>query len=217
MSKLMRYKAANYNDVITRADLALKTYPGNALIPQFDYLGTLAKGKTIDRKIFRENLSTIVTRYPNTEIAEDAQNLIDYIDNEHPELKEAEEIKISQQLYQPSSDNQQLFSFVLNNKINTNQLVFNIINFNLDHFDNLNLIVEIINLNTTQNLVLVKPFSNQQQVMQYLNTISSSDALLKDMPEVTLISMAISEQNLKTLQEDKSVDRYLKFFNETYR
>ena len=46
----------------------------------------------------------------------------------------------------------------MDKKINTNQLIFNIINFNLDNFDKLNLIVEIINLNTTQNLILVKTF-----------------------------------------------------------
>jgi tetratricopeptide (TPR) repeat protein len=211
------FNTGNYNDVITRTDYALKTYPGNTLIPQFDYLGTLAKGKTIDRSIFRDNLIAIIARYPGTEIAGDAQNLINYMDKEHPELKEAEEIKISQQLYQLPSDSTYLFIYALDKKINTNQLVFNIINFNLDNFDNLNLIVEIISLNITQNLILVKTFSNQRQVMLYLSTINSTDEILKDMPEVTMIPMVISLSNFKTLQEDKSVDRYLKFYNENYR
>jgi tetratricopeptide (TPR) repeat protein len=211
------YKAGNYNEVITRTDLALKTYSGHPLIPQFEYLGTLAKGKTIDRKDFRDNLSAIILKYPGTDIAGDAQNLINYMDKEHPEYKEAEEIIISQRLYQPPSDSLHFFAFALDKKINTNQLVFNIINFNLDHFDNLNLIVEIINVNTTQNLILVKSFSNQQLAMQYLTVIRSSDEIFKDMPEVALIPMVISLPNLKTLQEDKSVDRYLKFYNENYR
>jgi hypothetical protein len=72
-------------------------------------------------------------------------------------------------------------------------------------------------VNTTQNLILVKSFSNQQLAMQYLTVIRSSDEIFKDMPEVALIPMVISLPNLKTLQEDKSVDRYLKFYNENYR
>ena len=211
------FNAGNYNEVISRSDYALKTYPGHALLPQFDYLGTLAKGKSIDRNIFRDNLTAIIARYPGTEIAGDARNIINYMDKEHPELKEAEEIKISKRLYQLPSDSLHFFIYVLDKKINTNQLVFNIINFNLDNFDNLNLIVEINSLNNSQNLILVKTFSNRQQVMKYLNAINSSAEILKDMPEVTIIPMAIAESNLKTLQEDKSVDRYLKFYNENYQ
>lgn len=211
------YQEGNNAEVITRTNHALKTYPDHTLIPQFDYLGILAKGKTIDRTIFRENLTAVIAKYPDTEIASDASNLIKYIDKEHPELKEAEEIKISQRLYQPSSDTTHYFAFALDQKINTNQLVFNIINFNLDTFDKLNLIVEIISLNTTQSLILVKTFSNQQQVMQYLEAISSSKEIHKDMPDIPLIPMAISATNLKTLEEDQSIERYLKFYNENYR
>ena len=211
------YKSGNNNEVISRTEHALRTYPGHTLIPQFEYLGILANGKISDRKVFRDNLLAIIAKYPDTEIAGDAQNLINYMDKEHPEIKEAEEFKISKQLYQQSSDSTHYFGFVLDKKINTNQLVFNIINFNLDHFDNLNLMVEIISLNANQQLILVKTFRNPQLVMQYLHAISSSSEILKDMPDVSMIPLAISKQNLKTLQEDKSVDRYLKFYNDNYR
>jgi tetratricopeptide (TPR) repeat protein len=211
------YQDGNNAEVIARTDHALKTYPDHVLIPQFDYLGVLAEGKTIDRKVFRENLTSVIAKYPGTEIASDAGNLISYMDKEHPELKEAEEIKISQRLYQVASDTFHLFAFALDKKINTNQLVFNIINFNLDSFDKLNLIVEIISLNATQSLITVKTFSNQEQVMQYFDAIILSEVIHKDMPDINLIPLAISAPNLKTLLEDKSVDRYSKFFNENYQ
>jgi hypothetical protein len=124
---------------------------------------------------------------------------------------------LSKKLYQPADDKPHVFAYVIDKKINANQLVFNIINFNLDHFDQLNLRVDINELNNTQNLILVKPFPNKQEVMQYLNAIRVSDAILKDMPGISLLSIAISDGNYTTLKEDKSVDRYLKFFNETYR
>jgi hypothetical protein len=211
------YRTGNYAEVIARADYAYKNYPENPLIPQFTYLGTLAKGKNSDQKIFRENLSALVLKYPGTDIASDAQNLIDYMDKEHPEIKEAEEIKQSKILYRYSASEPHVFAYVLDKKINTNQLIFNIINFNLDNFDKLNLRVDIADLNSSYNLILVKPFTNQQQVMQYLNTIRYSEAVFKDMPELQLIPLAISEGNLNALKEDKSVDRYLMFFNENYR
>jgi tetratricopeptide (TPR) repeat protein len=210
------YKSGKYTEVITRTDYALNNYPESSLVPQFEYLGTLAKGTNSDRKIFRDYLTALVTKYHGTEVAADAQNIIDYMDKEHPEMKEAEEILISKKLYTPSADSPHVFAYVLNKKINTNQLVFNIINFNLDHYDELNLLVEITDLNTTQNLIIIKPFHNQSDAMQYLKTIQSSDVILIDMPEISLLPFVVSESNLNTLKEDKSVDRYLKFFNEYY-
>jgi TolA-binding protein len=211
------YQGGNYSEVITRTSNALKTYPGHALIPQFTYLGLLAESKSMDQKIFRERLLTIIASYPRTDIAADAQNLIRYMDQEHPELKEAEEVKLSQQIYQPTPDLPHYFIFAVDKKTNTNQLIFNIINYNLDHCDSLNLIVEMVNLNTTQNLITVKTFKNQGQVMPYLNSVRTSEEVIKDLPGAIMIPMAISVYNLKALKEDKSVDRYLKFYNENYR
>ncbi|MBN1144374.1 MAG: tetratricopeptide repeat protein [Bacteroidales bacterium] len=211
------YLEGNSGEVIARSDYAKKTYPEHVLIPRFDYLGILAQARTLDRNSFRQKLTDIATQYPGTDIASDAGNLISYMDKEHPELKEAEEFKISQKLYQPSPDTTHHFAFVLDKKINTNQLVFNIINFNLDAFDKLNLIVEIVDLNKTQSLIAVKSFTDREQVMQYLSTINKSEEIYKDMPGIQLIPFAISLPNLKTLLDDKSADRYLKFFKEHYQ
>jgi tetratricopeptide (TPR) repeat protein len=211
------YLEGNSNEVIARTEHAKKTYPEHVLIPRFDYLGVLAQVRMLDRSVFRQKLTDIATKYPGTDIASDAGNLISYMDNEHPELKEAEELKISQKLYQPSPDTTHYFAFVLDKKINTNQLVFNIINFNLDAFDMLNLIVEIVDLNKAQSLITVKTFTDREQVMQYLSVISNSEEIYKDMPAIQPIPFAISLPNLKTLLEDKSADRYLKFFKEHYQ
>lgn len=210
------FKSGNYAEVIIRCSNALKSYPDSPLVPQFSYLGALAKGKGSDPKIFRENLTALVQQFPNTDVASDAQNLIDYMDKEHPEMKEAEEIILSKKLYQFSPDQPHLFAYVLPRKINVNQLIFNIINFNLDHFDPLNLRVDRIDLNDTQQLILIKPFPGKEEAMTYAEAIHSSSSLLNDMAGIEPLPMAISEPNLSILKEDKSVDRYLKFFNENY-
>jgi tetratricopeptide (TPR) repeat protein len=210
------YNSGNYNEVISRSEFALKNFDNNALIPQFAYLGLLAKGKTSDRQVFRENLMALVSAYPATEVALDAQNLINYMDQEHPEFKEAEEVILSQKLYQKAFDTEHVFAFLINKKLNTNQLVFNIINFNLDNFDKLNLRVEITDLNQLQNLIIVKAFPDKLKVMEYLNAISTSELVYKDMPPMSLTPVAISTDNLNTLKEDKISDRYLKFYNENY-
>ncbi len=211
------YLAGNTAEVINRTGYALKTYPNHSLAPKFNYLGLLAEAKTMDRKVFRDKLIAMTTEYPATDIAADAKNLISYMDQEHPEYKEAEELKISQEIYKAFPQSRHYFVIALDKKVNTNQLVFNIINYNLDHYDSLNLIVDVVNLNNTQSLVTVKTFPDQDKAMSYLQAVAASEEIRKDLPDLTLVPFAISDQNLKALREDKSVDRYLKFFNENYR
>jgi hypothetical protein len=211
------YQSGNFADVVTRTNYARENYTSHKLMPQFNYLGVLADGKTADRSIFRDSLKAIAAKYPGTEIASDANNLISYMDKEHPEIKEAEEIKISQELYLYSPHGKHYFVFALDKRINTNQFVFNVINYNLDYHDSLDLIVEIIDLNKAQNLITVRIFSDQEQAMQYLTGVTASEEILKDMPEINKIPFVITEKDLGTLRKDQSVERYLKFYNENYR
>lgn len=211
------YKSGKYPEVTERVKYARENFKDNPLIPRFGYLNLLASGKTSDQKIFRENLQDWITQYPGTDMADDAQNLIDYMDKEHPEIKEAQDIIISQKLYQLNPDSEHVFSYLVDKKTNINQLIFNIINFNLDHFDKLNLIAEVADLNPRQNLVVVKPFPDEDAVMKYLNAIRSSENILKDIPGSSLIPFVISAENYNILKTNKSADLYLKFFNENYR
>lgn len=211
------YKAGNYAEVITRSKYAQDNFSTNVLIPRFAYLATLSAGKNADRKIFRENLLALISKYPQSDVASDAQNLIDYMDQEHPEIKEEHDIIVSRKLYQPDFDTEHLFGFLVDKKMNTNQLIFNIINFNLDNFDKLGLRVDILELNPRQNLVLVKMFHDKKEAMAYLNAVRSSETLLKDIPGADITPIVISSGNLDILKSDKSADLYLKFFTENYR
>jgi tetratricopeptide (TPR) repeat protein len=211
------YKAGKWNETILRTTFAINNYNGSSLISKFKYLQVLAQGKTSDRKVFRDQLLALSEEYPHTDIAEDAGNIIRYMDSEHPEWKEAEETTISRKLYLPPSEGVHIFAFVLEKKIDANQLIFNMINFNLDLFDPLNLIVQIEDLNLTQNLILVRTFRNREDALAYKKAIDSSEAIFKDMPALALTSFVITPANLNILKEDKILDRYIKFFLETYR
>jgi hypothetical protein len=211
------YQSGNYSAVVERCLTAARNFPVNNLKPQFEYLGILAYGKNTDQKIFRDSLISIIARYPSSDIAKDARNLVSYMDRDHPEIREAEEKRISQELYSFSPPAKHHFIFAVEKTINTNQLVFNIINYNLDFSDSLNLIVEVISLNNSQNLVSVKLFKNLDQATVYLRNIIVSDQIRKDIPDFKSMPFVISEKNLITLRQDKSVERYLKFYNENYK
>ena len=134
----------------------------------------------------------------------------------HPDIKEEEEKEIAIALYEHLENTEHLFALVLNKGINANQLMFNIINFNLDNFDELNLKVESTELNTNQDIITVISLKNKAESLNYYNRISSDNSIFKDVDREGVVKMVISRNNLDILKTDQSVNRYLKFFQEYY-
>ena len=211
-----KYLGKQYNNVIQQAAYAIETYPDDKLIPQFAYLRVLSVGRTSDVKTFKEELYNILSTYPTTEVAENAKNIIAYLDKEHPDIKEEEEKEIAIALYEHIENTEHFFALVLNKGTNANQLMFNIINFNLDNFDELNLKVESTELNTDQDIITVISLKNKTESLNYYNRISYNDLIFKDVDREGVVKMVISRNNLDILKTDKSVNRYLKFFKEYY-
>jgi hypothetical protein len=210
------YSAGKYSDVIPRADYALKNYKGHSLLPKFAYLGTLSTGKSQERMAFRESLKAITTQYPGTDVAEDANNLIRYMDQEHPEIKDAVDLVASRESFRAAPDAEHVFGYITDKKSNVNQLVFNIINFNLDNFDKLNLRVDITEWSATENLVVVKPFRSGKAAADYLAAITAFEDIRKDIPEIQVTPLVISTENLNRVKTEKSSGLYLKFYKENY-
>jgi outer membrane protein assembly factor BamD (BamD/ComL family) len=210
------YKAENYSEVVSRSLYALSNFTGNTLIPRFAYIGTLAAGKSLDKKAFRENLLAFIAKYPHTDEATDAQNLVSYMDKSHPEIKAEQDKIASKERYAPHFDQEHLYGIIVKQKIDINQLVFNIINFNLDRFDSLNLQVNIADLKSGEKCITVKPFSDRDIVMNYFHAIEKTDAVFKDIPKTSIIPIAISSENFTLFKNDNSSDLYLEFFKENY-
>jgi tetratricopeptide (TPR) repeat protein len=212
-----RYRAEQYNDVIRRADFAFDNYTDDELISKFAFLRALSIGRTMNVKTFEKALYEILSSYPQTEVAESVKNILVYLDKEHPELKEEIEMEVAKKLYEFTEDMEHLFALIVSKETNINQLVFNIINFNIDNYDQLNLKVESSELNSTHDIVTVVSFRNTRESLNYFNSIARNGDVFRDVQREGVHSMVISTENLRILKDDKAVDRYLKFFEEYYQ
>lgn len=210
------FRDQKYTEVITRTDYALKTYDDADLLPKFEYMHTISAGKSQDVNTFRKELLNLISKYPNTGVADNAKILIRYIDNQHPEVQEQAVQEQAEELYQISDSLEHYFAFVIPKNVNINQLLFNIINFNLDNFPDNKLTQVKEQLNDKQDVVLVKSFESKNEVMFYYKKITASDETFKDIQKNELIPLVISTANYKILQQDKSVDKYIKFFDQHY-
>jgi len=211
------FNEGEYSEVIRRVDIAMQQYDSDELLPQFAYLKVLASGREADRGDFRNNLVAFISDYPGTEVAEDARQVISYLDRDSPEFLEQEEKTLAAALYTVDLESEHVFAFVVDNGVDVNQLIFNIINFNLDLYDNLNLRVDKVNVGARQSLITVRPFRDAALAMEYLQAVSQSEEVLKDVPIVDYSTLVISTENLANLREDGSLSRYMQFYNENYR
>jgi hypothetical protein len=96
-------------------------------------------------------------------------------------------------------------------------LLFNLINFNLDNYDEKNLKVETVEINSKQNLLVIKAFSGRQESSEYITALNTDQKVLKDYNDPSVSIVSISTNNYDILLEDKSPERYLKFYTEHYQ
>ena len=97
-----------------------------------------------------------------------------------------------------------------------NQLIFNIINFNLDNYDKLKLQVKKVIVGGKTNLCVISQFKSGSEAMDYYNAIINSKDVTKDIGDIGIRPAVISETNYKVLSSGGKADEYLLFFKEYY-
>jgi tetratricopeptide (TPR) repeat protein len=211
------FNAANYSQVIQRCSYAMKEYPDHVLYPKFDYMSTISAGVKKDTLGFVNDLQRLISLYPSTEIAQNAQIMISYLQSKAPAIIEQQNIQIAKELYSLSGNETHYFVYIVPAAINMNQLIFNIVNFNLDNFDTLRLEVKRQNLDGKKGLCLVQKFNNGGEAMAYLMKIAQSQEVFRDIDSSGITPAIISQSNLSKLIESGKVDQYLLFFKLNYR
>jgi len=211
------FRAENYAAVIGRSLSAMKEYPDHELYPKFDYMFTISSGLKKDTLSFVNDLQQLLNKYPGTEIADNAQAMISYLQRKAPAIVEKQNIQIAHELYTLSGDETHYFAFVVPATANMNQLIFNIVNFNLDNFDNLRLEVKRQNIDGKKGLCLVQKFNNGGEAMAYFMKITASEDIFTDVESSGITPVIISQTNLDKLIQTKTMDQYMLFFNQNYK
>ena len=211
------FNSGNYSQVISRTKNAMENYPGHMLYPKFDYMHTISLGLQKDTLAFIDDLQGLIVRYPSTDIAENSQIMIAYLQNTSPRIITQQNQKIARELYSYTPDELHYFAYIFPSKMNVNQLIFNIVNFNLDNFDMLKLEVKRVTIEGKSSLCLVKDFGNSAEAMTYFLKIQQAESVFRDVDTTEFIPVIISKSNYSVLVDSGKIDQYLLFYNEKYR
>jgi len=211
------YLNKNYEEVIGRCDYADSVYAGDELVPKFRLLKALSIGRTRDIRAYKNALTELSEAFPNSEETETANEIIAFLERTLPVLKEEEEIVEAQEIYAYNDSAVHYYLLVVNRfEVNVNQLIFNIINYNLDHYDGVDLETTGEMLNDTLNIITVKPFLALSEGQDYSEKIILDESVINELQQGGYYSLIISDENFATLKKDKSVSKYDKFFKMKY-
>jgi len=210
------FKQSAYIDAIKTCDEALVKYPDNELIPKFLLLKAMATGGLSGEFAYKTALDTLVARYPESPEGIRAKEISDFLKNEKPEIRIAEDTQIAETIYQYNPQQPHLVLILAaNTSANINQIVFDVINYNLDNFQNKGYKSEGTMEKDSYLMITVSSFANADEAMVYLRKLQASNPI-RGADKAILSYYVISRENLTRFTEDKNPERYRIFYEKNY-
>jgi tetratricopeptide (TPR) repeat protein len=206
------YNNGSYNQVIANADEAIKKYPNDKSIPNFELLRALSFGKDSNMLAFRGELNKIIEKYPNHPVAGHAKEVLAYLNTYKPETKQLEDVKKAEVIYVTDECSAYYFVVIMKKTEDLNQISFDIINFNLDNFSNEKLEITREDYGKEYKLLTIRSFDKPEKIKKYYETFISKPDVLKNIKSDYKAIFYISLPNYEKLLKQPDPDSYLQFF-----
>jgi len=212
------YQQKNYKGVIASADNALMVYEDDPLAPKFKFIRAMALGAEDGKETMKVALDSLIKQNPETEESKQAQEIIDYMFVEFPEIKEAHQAAEAEDIYAVKDSSKQHYMLLaVRSDQNVNQVSFNLLNYNLDHYNQYDLSIDQITMADSYNMLVVKLFNNAEAASRYLQDIrDNSNEILSGIAPAQSRMMIISRDNFGILSERKELTPYYLFYQQHY-
>lgn len=229
------YAAFMKGDASTvRANLANaeKAYPDSKLMPKFIFLDAISSGRIDGREVFVKRLSDLVSKYPDSEIAPLARDMI-ALSAQGKELKAtlpvstiserreavvteaefAENIKKAGFQYNPE-DSHSFIMIIEGTLKQKNQVVFEVASYNFTRFMIKDFDLDVRTLNDSVYSISVGGLENLDEAIWYQNALLSDPQVLSSLQNVKYKAFAVSDDNYRSIFDKESVEKYLEFYQQ---
>lgn len=212
------FKNENYSAVLRDVEFGFTEYSDDEdLQLRLKYLKAISIGSVEGKEKMKTELDSIVAQYPGSEIAGQAQEIIDYMYVAFPVIKEADQVKVAAEIYTYDPSANHYFLIGLRSSENLNLVNFNLLNYNLDNFNAYDLEIELTELESEYNLLMVHEFSDYEGVIRYTAKMTQDAALIMgEIPAESYKFLIISEANYQSLLQAKEFVPYFLFYNRIY-
>ncbi len=213
-----QYGQKEYISVIAGAESAIEQFEDDPLIPKFKYIKALSVGAMSGKDEMKMEFDSLISQHPSTEESNQAREIIDFMYIEFPEIKEADQAKEAEVIYSVFDPEQEhYFLIALHSDQDVNQVSFDLLNYNLDNFNQYNLSIERFDLIDSYNMLVVKLFLNAEGASRYLEVIEENrDEILSGIALSRYRMMIISLDNAGILAGQKVFNPYYLFYKKHY-
>ena len=210
------FSAEQYAQARAISSENVRLYPEHELAPKFMLLDAMATGAMEGEMAYKEKLDSLVAKYPATDEGRRAAEITDFLRREMPAVKEAEDIRIAEELYHSDRLQPHWVMIIAGNaRANMNQMVFDVINYNLDTYPDMNLSTEGTAVDRGYILITTGPFSDAAGAETWITAFDPATHI-READSAAVSVRQISRDNLEKFREDKDLDRYLIFFRKEY-
>lgn len=213
-----QYLAKNYDLVLVRCRNAEIKYAGNALMPKFALLKSLAIGQTRDVEAFKTQLLDVIKTYPNDPVREKATELLESllrVQGGGPNFNQKPTEIVNKYTYK--ADTTHLFAvWIKDKKANLNNMKNGISQFNQDSYGSAGLIITTMLVGANSQLLIVQGFSNAAKARNYMEAVEEMDNIFETYDLDYVDFMYVTPNNLTTLVKDQEVEEYFTFFKKVY-
>ncbi len=210
------FRNEKFSQVIDLCDSSLSKFPENELAAKFMLLRSFSIARVSDDRAFRNELSSLIKKWPGTEEGKRASEIIAFMDQEKPELKIEEEKIIARELFTADTTTAHTFALVINNpSFNINQATFDVISYNIDNYTNNNYKTQGELIDNKFIIITVSGFRTYNESLGYYNDFRIQQ-LVRNPSGAEIFSFIITPGNLQILKTDGNPDRYRLFFKQSY-
>jgi tetratricopeptide (TPR) repeat protein len=198
-----------FEEVLEMADSLRAKYKSHPIAEQCYLLNALSKGHLFGEEQLITSLNELLSTYSSGEVADEARAILQDI---------ARRSIISEEtLYTFDESEEHYYILAIESSgPSINKLKMAISDFNTKFYKAEMYKTQSLMLNLDYQLIIVKTFDKSSRSLKYLDAIKEEESLKSILGGSDFEHFIISSSNFKTFYKDKSLDKYLVYFEGTY-
>ena len=198
-----------YEYVLAKNAALDSLYEAHPIADQLSLISALSLGHLFGEDTLKAKLDEIINTYYSGEVVDEAREILTGLSNKDTEpIETLFELDLNEEHY--------YILAVEGGRTNINKTKITVSDFNRKFYNINEYKTQSLMLNIDYQLIIVKPFENGNIALKYLEAIKNTVELKELLGSSDYEHFIISSSNFKAFYKDKSLDKYVVYFEEAY-
>ena len=199
----------DYEYVLAKNGSLDSLYEAHPIADQLSLLSALSHGHLFGEDTLKAKLDELINTYYSGEVVDEAREILQGLESKNTEPEETHfELDLNEEHY-----------YILaleGGRTNINKTKITVSDFNRKFYNIKEYKTQSLMLNIDYQLIIVKPFENGNSALKYLEAIKNAEELKELLGTSDYEHFIISSSNFKAFYKDKSLDKYVVYFEGVY-